>query len=69
MCRNRELEQRPRSFWTGSMGWIDLHSGDSAEYYDWNPRGKICPRLARTVVAGGGITIESNPESEVAEAV
>lgn len=66
-----ELEQRPRSFWTGSMGWIDLHSGDST----WNIM--IRTLEARfttegwqgTVVAGGGITIESNPESEVAEAV
>jgi anthranilate/para-aminobenzoate synthase component I len=23
-----ELEKKPRSFWTGSMGWIDVHSGD-----------------------------------------
>ena len=66
-----ELEQKPRSFWTGSMGWIDLHSGDST----WNIM--IRTLEARyttegwqgTVVAGGGITIESNPESEVAEAV
>ena len=27
-----ELEKRPRSFWTGSMGWIDVHSGNST----WN---------------------------------
>ncbi len=66
-----ELEQKPRSFWTGSMGWIDLHSGDST----WNIM--IRTLEARysskgwqgTVVAGGGITVESNPESEVAEAV
>ncbi|GIR00492.1 MAG: hypothetical protein CM15mP9_1950 [Methanobacteriota archaeon] len=53
------------------MGWIDLHSGDST----WNIM--IRTLEARyttegwrgTVVAGGGITIESNPESEVAEAV
>ena len=65
-----ELERRPRSFWTGSMGWIDLHSGDSM----WNIM--IRTLEARfttegwrgTVVAGGGITIESSPESEVAEA-
>ena len=66
-----ELEQRPRSFWTGSMGWIDLHSGDST----WNImirtlEAKYTPEgWQGTVVAGGGITIESNPESEVAEAV
>ncbi|MBF90600.1 MAG: hypothetical protein CMP75_02405 [Flavobacteriales bacterium] len=66
-----ELEKRPRSFWTGSMGWIDLHSGDStwnimirtleAEYTPDGWKG--------TVVAGGGITIDSNPDSEVAEAI
>ena len=66
-----ELEQRPRSFWTGSMGWIDLHSGDST----WNImirtlEARYTPEgWQGTVVAGGGITIESNPESEVAEAV
>ena len=27
-----ELEKRPRSFWTGSIGWFDSHSGASA----WN---------------------------------
>ena len=53
------------------MGWIDLHSDDST----WNIM--IRTLEARyttegwqgTVVAGGGITIESNPESEVAESV
>ena len=66
-----ELEKRPRSFWTGSMGWIDVHSGNST----WNIM--IRTLEARyttdgwqgTVVAGGGITIESNPDSEVAEAI
>ena len=66
-----ELEKKPRSFWTGSMGWIDLHSGDST----WNIM--IRTLEARytpdgwhgTVVAGGGITIESNPDAEVAEAI
>ncbi len=65
-----ELEQKPRSFWTGSMGWFDPSSGDSS----WN----ILIRTAELhkkddcwhsrVTAGGGITIESNPKSEVAEA-
>ena len=65
-----EIEKRPRSFWTGSMGWIDLHSGDST----WNImirtlEARYTPEgWSGTVVAGGGITIESNPESEVAEA-
>ncbi len=66
-----ELEKKPRSFWTGSMGWIDVHTGDST----WNIM--IRTLEARftpggwhgTVVAGGGITIESNPDAEVAEAV
>ena len=66
-----ELEKQPRSFWTGSMGWIDLHSGDST----WNIMIRTLEATYTPdgwhgkVVAGGGITIESNPESEVAEAV
>ena len=65
-----ELERRPRSFWTGSMGWFDPSTGCSS----WN----ILIRTAELrregegwysrVTAGGGITIESNPKSEVAEA-
>jgi len=65
-----ELERQPRSFWTGSMGWFDPSTGDSS----WN----ILIRTAELrmkknqwysrVTAGGGITIESNPKSEVAEA-
>tara|TARA_B100000700_G_scaffold330525_1_gene457218 strand:+ start:2254 stop:4206 length:1953 start_codon:yes stop_codon:yes gene_type:complete len=66
-----ELERKPRSFWTGSMGWIDVHTGDST----WNImirtlEARYTPEgWQGTVIAGGGITIESNPESEVAEAV
>jgi anthranilate synthase/aminodeoxychorismate synthase-like glutamine amidotransferase len=66
-----ELEQNPRSFWTGSMGWIDVHSGDST----WNIMIRTLEARYSTegwegsVVAGGGITIESNPEAEVAEAI
>ena len=65
-----ELEGKPRSFWTGSMGWIDLHSGNST----WNImirtlEARYTPNgWNGTVIAGGGITIESNPDSEVAEA-
>lgn len=65
-----ELEQKPRSFWTGSLGWFDPSTGDSS----WN----ILIRTSEfhkkgdswfsRVTAGGGITIESNPKSEVAEA-
>ena len=66
-----ELEEKPRSFWTGSMGWIDVHTGDST----WNIM--IRTLEARyspdgwqgAVIAGGGITIESNPEAEVAESI
>ena len=65
-----ELERKSRSFWTGSMGWFDPSTGHSS----WN----ILIRTAElhkknslwhaSVTAGGGITIESNPKSEVAEA-
>ena len=66
-----ELEKKPRSFWTGSMGWIDVHTGDST----WNImirtlEARFSPEgWQGTVIAGGGITIESNPEAEVAESV
>ena len=66
-----EIEQKPRSFWTGSMGWIDVHTGDST----WNImirtlEARYSPEgWQGTVVAGGGITIESNPDGEVAEAI
>lgn len=65
-----ELEKKPRSFWTGSMGWFDPSTGDSS----WNIliRTAELHRKAESwhsrVTAGGGITIESNPKSEVAEA-
>ena len=65
-----ELEQCPRSFWTGSMGWFDPSTGDSS----WNilirtaELHKKADGWSSRVTAGGGITIESNPKSEVAEA-
>ena len=65
-----ELERRPRSFWTGSMGWFDLSTGCSS----WNILIRTAELRSREnqwhsrVTAGGGITIESNPKSEVAEA-
>ena len=65
-----ELERRPRSFWTGSMGWFDSSTGFSS----WNilirtaELRKKSGRWYSRVTAGGGITIESNPKSEVAEA-
>ena len=65
-----ELEKQPRSFWTGSLGWFETATNMSS----WN----IMIRTAELkknahgwdakVTAGGGITIESNPKSEVAEA-
>lgn len=65
-----ELEQRPRSFWTGSIGWVDLTSGACS----WNIL--IRTLIARkqggqwhgSVAAGGGITIGSHPQTEVEEA-
>ena len=65
-----ELEGKPRSFWTGSMGWIDVHSGDST----WNIMIRSLEARKQdnvwqgNVMAGGGIPIDSNPNSEVAEA-
>jgi len=65
-----ELEKQPRSFWTGSLGWFETKTNISSwnimirtaelrkDQTGWNAR----------VTAGGGITIESNPKSEVAEA-
>lgn len=65
-----EIEQMPRSFWTGSIGWIDVHTGASS----WNIliRTLEAKRSGRiwsgSVGAGGGITIGSEPEKEVEEA-
>ncbi|HIF90412.1 MAG TPA: hypothetical protein EYQ58_02535, partial [Candidatus Poseidoniales archaeon] len=65
-----QLEQQSRSFWTGSIGWIDVFSGSSS----WNIliRTLEAHRIGNlwngTIVAGGGITIASNPEAEVSEA-
>ena len=65
-----ELEQQPRSFWTGSIGWVDVASGACS----WNIL--IRTLIARkqrgqwhgSVAAGGGITIGSHPKTEVEEA-
>jgi anthranilate/para-aminobenzoate synthase component I len=65
-----ELEARPRSFWTGSIGWFDAHSGASA----WNIliRTLIAHKTKKqwhgAIAAGGGITIGSSPTNEVEEA-
>jgi len=64
-----ELEQRPRSFWTGSAGWVDVHTGHST----WNilirtlEAHRTGKRWTGHVGAGGGITIGSVPDSEVTE--
>lgn len=64
-----ELEQRQRSFWTGSIGWVDVHTGQST----WNilirtlEARKTGRQWFGVVGAGGGITIGSVPESEVEE--
>ena len=65
-----ELEQMPRSFWTGSMGFIDVHSGQAS----WNilirtlEAHKEGRNWSASVGAGGGITIASDPSKEVEEA-
>lgn len=65
-----ELEKKPRSFWTGSIGWFDPHSGSSA----WNIlirtliANKVKKQWFGAIAAGGGITIGSNPVGEVEEA-
>ncbi|MCH1422526.1 MAG: chorismate-binding protein [Candidatus Poseidoniaceae archaeon] len=65
-----EIEQRPRSFWTGSIGWIDVHSGACS--LNIAIRTLIAKRQRKqwhgSVAAGGGITIGSDPHTEVEEA-
>ena len=64
------LEEMPRSFWTGSIGYIDVHTGQSA----WNilirtlEAHRKAGRWNASVGAGGGITIASQPKNEVEEA-
>ncbi len=66
-----EIEAESRSFWTGSAGWIDVHSGDCT----WNILIRTLEAHCENgswhgmVMAGGGITIESEPKAEVAEAI
>lgn len=65
-----QLEEMPRSFWTGSIGYIDVHSGQSA----WNilirtlEAHTVGGKWHASVGAGGGITIASQPKKEVEEA-
>jgi len=64
------LEARPRSFWTGSIGYLDARRGTSA----WNilirtlEARKCGQDWHATVQAGGGLVIGSVPHREVEEA-
>lgn len=64
------LEQKPRSFWSGSIGHIDPRNGKSA----WNilirtlEASRDRSGWKALVQAGGGLVIGSNPDSEVEEA-
>ena len=66
-----ELEKEPRSFWTGSIGYVDSRRNlaqlniliRTLEATNQKERGWFA-----TVQAGGGLVIDSNSESEVEEA-
>ncbi len=64
------LEQAPRGSWTGSMGFIDPLTSRSI----WNILIRTIEFHSKSdkwvaiIKAGGGITVESNPASEVDEA-
>ena len=64
------LEEAPRGSWTGSMGYVDPLTSQSI----WNILIRTIEfkhqssRWFATIKAGGGITVESNPASEVDEA-
>ena len=65
-----ELEQQARSFWTGSMGYVDPRHGSAM----WNIlirtlEAKNCGNgWSATVQAGGGLVMGSDPNQEVEEA-
>ena len=65
-----ELEQAPRSAWTGSIG----HLNQSAGQADWNILIRTMEARSgpdnwyATVQAGGGVVIDSSPAAEVEEA-
>ena len=54
-----ELENHPRSFWTGSAGWIDVMTGECS----WNilirtlQANRVQGEWIGKIAAGGGITI------------
>ena len=66
-----QIEHSNRSFWTGSVGWFDPHNDNCS----WNilirtlEAHKLGNRWEGTVGAGGGITILSDPDLEVAESI
>lgn len=65
-----ELEQSPRSAWTGSIG----HFNQSAGQADWNILIRTMEARSgpdswyATIQAGGGVVIDSSPAAEVEEA-
>ena len=66
-----QVEHSNRSFWTGSVGWFDPHNDNCS----WNilirtlEAHKKGNRWEGVVGAGGGITIRSDPDLEVAESI
>tara|TARA_B100000902_G_C27321991_1_gene925355 strand:- start:1294 stop:3603 length:2310 start_codon:yes stop_codon:yes gene_type:complete len=64
------LEEEPRGSWTGSIGFVDPETSQSI----WNILIRTIEfqqesdKWLATIKAGGGITVESNPASEVDEA-
>ena len=66
-----QIEPANRSFWTGSVGWFDPHNDNCS----WNilirtlEARKMGNRWEGIVGAGGGITIRSDPDLEVAESI
>ena len=66
-----QIEHSNRSFWTGSVGWFDPHNDNCS----WNilirtlEAHKISNRWEGVVGAGGGITIRSDLDLEVAESI
>nr|MBC8517853.1 chorismate-binding protein [Euryarchaeota archaeon] len=72
------LEKHPRSFWTGSIGYIDPRTSKSAwnilirtleAHQDNGDNGVGSGEKWQAIIqAGGGLVIGSNPEAEVDEA-
>ena len=66
-----QIEHSNRSFWTGSVGWFDPYNDNCS----WNilirtlEAHKMGNRWEGIVGAGGGITIRSDPDLEVAESI